>query len=70
QFKGALRILTHIEKRVIELRYGLSGYRTHTIIEIAKEFGFHGCSVHKIRSRALKKLRHHRKCEELREYLD
>lgn len=70
QFKGALRILTHIEKRVIELRYGLSGYKPHTIIEIAKEFGFHECSVHKIRSRALKKLRHHRKCEELREYLD
>lgn len=70
QFKRSLRILTHIEKRAIELRYGLSGYKTHTIIEIAKEFGFHECSVHKIRSRALNKLRHHRKCEKLREYLD
>ena len=70
QFKGALRILTHIEKRVIELRYGLSGYRPHTIIEIAKEFGFHECSVHKIRSRALNKLRHPSRSRELEDYLD
>jgi len=47
------------EKRVIELRYGLDGSGSRTLIEVGRALGYGRQGVHRIESAALAKLKQH-----------
>ena len=64
-----LDTLTRQEERVLELKYGLSGYRSHTLEEIAQEFGQTREKIREIETRALRKLRHPSRSKKLEDYL-
>lgn len=67
--------LTDIERRVLELRYGLKGNKEHTLKEAASELSFNvghevkGERVRQIESKALRKLRYEGAEHFLRDYL-
>lgn len=65
-----LDTLAYREKRVLELMYGLFGYRPHTWEEIGKELGYCQGTINNIKERALRKLRHLSRSRGLEDYLD
>jgi len=54
--RSALENLPHVERRVLELRYGLFGERRHTLGEIAAMFKLTGDRIARIEARALVRL--------------
>lgn len=57
------------EKRVLELRFGLTDGRTRTLEEVGKEFGVTRERIRQIEAKALRKLRHPSRSRRLRDYL-
>ena len=53
----SLATLSERERRVLELRFGISNHRTHTLEEVGQEFGLTRERIRQIQSGALKKLR-------------
>lgn len=70
RLQGILASLSAKERRVIELRFGLSGDHSHTLEEVGSELGVTRERVRQIENKALRKLRHPKRSRELREYLD
>jgi RNA polymerase primary sigma factor len=70
QIATALDQLTERERRVLELRYGLSDGQPHTLEEVGKAFGVTRERVRQIEVKALRKLRHPRLGKLLKDYLD
>lgn len=70
QIAIALDQLTERERRVLELRYGLSDGQPHTLEEVGKAFGVTRERVRQIEVKALRKLRHPRLGKLLKDYLD
>lgn len=70
QITAALDQLTERERRVLELRYGLSDGQPHTLEEVGKAFGVTRERVRQIEVKALRKLRHPRLGKLLKDYLD
>ena len=64
-----LDTLTYREKRVLELKYGISDCRPHTLEEIGQELGQTREKIQEIETRALRKLRHPSRSRELEDYL-
>ena len=62
--------LTDREEKVIRLRYGIDDGRNHTLEEVGKEFNVTRERIRQIEAKALKKLRHPSRSEQLRDYLD
>ena len=58
------------EKKVIELRYGLTDGRARTLEEVGQEFGVTRERIRQIESKTLLKLRHPSRAAKLRDYLD
>jgi RNA polymerase primary sigma factor len=58
------------EKKVIELRYGLTDGRARTLEEVGQEFGVTRERIRQIESKTLAKLRHPLRSQKLRDYLD
>ena len=58
EIKQILDILTHRERKVMELRLGFVDGRIHTLEEVAREFGITRERVRQIEAKALRKLRH------------
>lgn len=54
----ALQTLPERDRQLLELRFGLTGYREHTFDELGKKLGISRQAVHKTVGRALEKLRH------------
>lgn len=50
--------LTPREQRVLQLRFGLDGGRSHTLEEVGREFGVTRERIRQIEAKALRKLRH------------
>ena len=70
--EGLERVLTNLaprEARVLRMRFGLSGARTHTLQEVGEKIGVTRERVRQIEARALGKLRHPRHSRTLRDYL-
>lgn len=61
--------LTRQEERVLELKYGLSGHKPHTLEEIGQELGQTPEKIQEIETRALRKLRHPSRSRKLEDYL-
>ncbi|NCC32671.1 MAG: RNA polymerase sigma factor RpoD, partial [Chloroflexia bacterium] len=70
QIATALDQLTERERRVLELRYGLSDGQPRTLEEVGKAFGVTRERVRQIEVKALRKLRHPRLGKLLKDYLD
>jgi RNA polymerase primary sigma factor len=57
------------EVRILQLRYGLSGGKRHTLQEVGDKMGVSRERVRQIESQALNRLRHPGVCHRLRDYL-
>lgn len=70
QIAAALDQLTERERKVLELRYGLSDGQPRTLEEVGRAFGVTRERVRQIEVKALRKLRHPRLGKLLKDYLD
>lgn len=61
--------LSSREGRVLQLRFGLRGGRSHTLEEVGRKFGVTRERIRQIESKALRKLRHPLRATKLRDYL-
>ena len=57
------------ERRVVQLRYGLTDGQPHTLEEVGQAFGVTRERVRQIEAKVLAKLRHPRSADQLRDYL-
>ena len=60
--------LTPRERRILDMRFGLSDGITHTLEEVGKEFGVTRERIRQIEAKALQRIREHRKLGKLKEY--
>jgi len=70
QLDAILHTLSEREKRVIQLRFGLSDGHPRTLEEVGQEFGVTRERIRQIESKTLSKLRHPSRSQKLRDYLD
>ncbi len=70
QLEDVLKTLTQREKRVLELRFGITDGHPHTLEEVGREFGVTRERIRQIEAKALRKLRHPSRSKKLRDYLD
>lgn len=66
---NVLRSLTHRERRVIQLRFGIDDGRQRSYEETGKMFGVTGERIRQIELKALRKLRHPSRSKKLADYL-
>src|SRR6187431_1618737 len=65
--RSILKSLSHRERRVLELRYGLDGEQPRTLDEVGKAFNVTRERIRQIENQCLKKLRALADCQKLRE---
>ncbi len=70
QLEEALQKLPERERKIIQLRYGLTDGRYRTLEEVGREFGITRERIRQIEAKALRKLRHPHYGRALRRYLD
>jgi RNA polymerase primary sigma factor len=70
QLDSILHTLSDREKKVIQLRFGLSDGHARTLEEVGKEFGVTRERIRQIESKTLSKLRHPSRSQKLRDYLE
>lgn len=70
QVRNVLGFLTDRERAVIEMRFGLSDGKDHTLEEVGKAFGVTRERIRQIEAKALRKLRHPSRSKALRDYLN
>ena len=54
-------VLTHREKTILDMRFGLNGYEPHTLKEVAQEFATGLERIRQIEAKALSKIRNSEK---------
>ncbi|HBY98633.1 MAG TPA: hypothetical protein DEP84_32590 [Chloroflexi bacterium] len=69
QMEEILAALSPREGRVLQLRFGLKDGRQHSLEEVGRRFGVTRERIRQIEARALRKLRHPRRSQQLRDYL-
>ena len=67
---SVLRTLAARERRVVELRFGLTDGQPRTLEEVGREFGITRERIRQIEAKALRKLRHPSRSKKLRDYLE
>ncbi|CCI85600.1 RNA polymerase sigma factor rpoD [Lactobacillus pasteurii DSM 23907 = CRBIP 24.76] len=70
QLEQTLDTLTDREENVLRLRFGLDDGRTRTLEEVGKVFGVTRERIRQIEAKALRKLRHPSRSNQLRDFLD
>src|SRR3954463_5630327 len=70
QLDSVLHTLSEREKKVIQLRFGLTDGHARTLEEVGKEFGVTRERIRQIESKTLSKLRHPSRSQKLRDYLE
>ncbi len=70
QVNEVLGTLTHRERRVLELRFGLEDGRSRTLEEVGREFGVTRERIRQIEAKALRKLRHPSRSRKLKDYIE
>ena len=68
QIRSILGDLTERERKILELRFGLTDDVTHTLEEVGKVFGVTRERIRQIEAKALEKIRSHQASEKLKEY--
>jgi len=70
ELEGILGQLTHRERKVLELRFGLRGEEPRTLEEVGQRFGVTRERIRQIEAKTLTKLQAYRDTQRLREFLD
>lgn len=70
QIMGILESLSDREQKIIKMRFGLEGGKSHTLEEVGQEFAVTRERIRQIEAKALAKLRKHKDAKKLHEYLD
>jgi RNA polymerase primary sigma factor len=70
QLDSVLHTLSEREKKVIQLRFGLTDGHPRTLEEVGREFGVTRERIRQIEAKTLAKLRHPMRSQPLRDYLD
>jgi RNA polymerase primary sigma factor len=69
QVAEVLTTLAPRERRVLELRFGLEDGRSRTLGEVGREFGVTRERIRQIEAKALRKLRHPSRSQQLRDFV-
>jgi RNA polymerase primary sigma factor len=70
QILEILDTLSEKERKILEMRHGLIDGTYHTLEEVGAEFGVTRERIRQIEAKALRKLRHPSRSEQLRSFLD
>ena len=70
ELNGVLSMLTHREREVLELRFGLKGEHPRTLEEVGQKFGVTRERIRQIEAKTLAKLKSYRDAQCLRDFLD
>jgi RNA polymerase primary sigma factor len=70
EMEGILDTLSPRERRVLQLRFGLTDGHQRTLEEVGKRFGVTRERIRQIEAKALRKLRHPSRSQRLREFLE
>ena len=70
ELEDVLSQLTHRERKVLELRFGLRGEEPRTLEEVGQRFGVTRERIRQIEAKTLNKLHAYRDTQRLREFLD
>jgi len=69
QIRDILSSLSDREQKIIKMRFGLDGGKSHTLEEVGQEFAVTRERIRQIEAKALSKLRKHKDTKKLHEYL-
>lgn len=69
QLAAILATLSEREQKIIRMRFGIGGERSHTLEEVGAEFSVTRERIRQIEAKALSKLRKHKDTKKLHEYL-
>ncbi|MCL2445095.1 RNA polymerase sigma factor RpoD [Candidatus Saccharibacteria bacterium] len=69
QISSILSTLSDREQKIIKMRFGLGGGKSHTLEEVGQEFAVTRERIRQIEAKALSKLRKHKDTKKLHEYL-
>lgn len=69
QVRDLLSTLSEREQKIIKMRFGLDGGKSHTLEEVGQEFAVTRERIRQIEAKALTKLRKHKDSRKLYEYL-
>ena len=70
QVEEVLYTLSDRERRVVELRFGLTDGRSRTLEEVGRTFGVTRERIRQIEAKSLRKLRHPTRARKLRDFLE
>lgn len=70
QVQAILSTLSDREQKIIKMRFGLEGGKSHTLEEVGQEFAVTRERIRQIEAKALAKLRKHKDAKKLHEYLN
>ncbi len=70
ELNAVLNQLTHRERKVIELRFGLKGEHPRTLEEVGQRFGVTRERIRQIEAKTLAKLKSYREAQRLRDFLE
>ena len=70
QVREILLTLSDRERKILEMRFGLNGTKSHTLEEVGLEFTVTRERIRQIEAKALMKLKKHKDSKKLHEYLD
>jgi len=70
ELSAVLGQLTHRERKVIELRFGLKGEHPRTLEEVGQKFGVTRERIRQIEAKTLAKLKSYREAQRLRDFLE
>jgi RNA polymerase primary sigma factor len=70
QLAGVLGMLTHRERKVIELRFGLGGEHPRTLEEVGQKFGVTRERIRQIEVKTMAKLKSYRESQRLRDFIE
>ena len=69
QVQSVLSTLSEREQKIVKMRFGLDGGKSHTLEEVGQEFAVTRERIRQIEAKALAKLRKHKDARKLYEYL-
>ena len=70
QVQAVLSTLSDREQKIVKMRFGLDGGKSHTLEEVGQEFAVTRERIRQIEAKALAKLRKHKDSKKLHEYLN